>query len=114
MPVSAAVASPRRAEMAQGAQERAGLSVAVVRLLAVALDISEGWSPAPPAATLLIPLGYRDWPSVTSAVESRGDHVRRGVRALSGRPRILSGQALRVCDGEVRRSHDEWRGDAPV
>ena len=39
MPVSAAVASPRRAEMAQGAQHRAGLSVAVVRLLAVALDI---------------------------------------------------------------------------
>ena len=76
MPVSAAVASPRRAEMAQGAQHRAGLSVAVVRLLAVALDISEGWSPAPPAATLLIPFGYRDWPSVTSTVESPGGRKR--------------------------------------
>ena len=47
MPVSAAVASPRRAEMAQGAQHRAGLSVAVMRLLAGALDIRERWSQAP-------------------------------------------------------------------
>lgn len=76
MPVSAAVASPRRAEMAQGAEQRAGLNVAVVRLLAVALDISEGWCPAPPAATLLIPFGYRDWPSLTSTVESPGGRKR--------------------------------------
>ncbi len=76
MPVNAAVASPRPAETAQSAQYRAGLSVAVVRLLAVALDISEGWSPAPPAATLLIPFGYRGWPSVTSTVESSGGRKR--------------------------------------
>lgn len=71
MPVSSAVAAPSRTQIAGAPHHDAGLSVAVVRLLALALDISEGWSPAPPAAGLLIPFGYRDWPSLTSMVESR-------------------------------------------
>ncbi|MBS0169132.1 MAG: hypothetical protein JSR62_02150 [Nitrospira sp.] len=72
MPVSHVVASSHRTEIAGRPHEETGLSVAVVRLLAVALEMSEGWSPAPPAAGLLIPFGYHDWPSVTSLVESRG------------------------------------------
>ncbi|MCE7978456.1 MAG: hypothetical protein DYH03_15285 [Nitrospira sp. NTP1] len=36
------------------------------------LNISGGWSPAPPAAGLLIPFGYRDWPHLTSVVKSYG------------------------------------------
>ena len=71
MPVGHAVAAPPRTQIAGAPHHDAGLSVAVVRLLALALDISEGWSPAPPAAGLLIPFGYRDWPSLTSMVESR-------------------------------------------
>ncbi len=71
MPVSHAVASAPRAGIAGRFHDEAGVGVAVVRLLAVALEISEGWLPAPPAAGLLIPFGYHDWPSVTSRVESR-------------------------------------------
>lgn len=71
MPVSHAVAASPRMEISGRSHDEAGLSIAVVRLLALALDISEGWSPAPPAAGLLIPFGYRDWPSVTSMIESR-------------------------------------------
>lgn len=71
MPVSHAVAIAPRMEISGRPHDEAGLSVAVVRLLALALDISEGWSPVPPAAGLLIPFGYRDWPSVTSMIESR-------------------------------------------
>ncbi|MDR4480183.1 MAG: hypothetical protein R3B37_10635 [Nitrospira sp.] len=71
MPVGCAVASPRRAEMALDSQNRARLNVAVVRLLGLALDISEGWSSAPSAATLSIPFGYRDWPHLTSSVDAR-------------------------------------------
>lgn len=76
MPVSAAVASPHRAGIAQGVQSPKGLNVAVVRLLAVALDISAGLAPAPPAATVLVPFGYRDWPSLTSTAESPGGRKR--------------------------------------
>lgn len=71
MRASHAVAAPPRTQMSGAPHQEAGLNVAVVRLLALALDISEGWSPAPPAAGLLIPFGYRDWPSLTSMVESR-------------------------------------------
>lgn len=70
MPVTGAVASLRRAGIARDSHHTTGLSVVVARLLTVALDISEGWAPAPPAATLLIPSGYRDWPNLTSTVES--------------------------------------------
>ncbi len=71
MPVSGAVALPCRAGIDQSSNDRAGLNVAVVRLLSLALDISGGWSPAPPTAVLRIPFGYREWPSVTSTAESR-------------------------------------------
>lgn len=71
MPVSSAVASPHRTAIVREPHDTKGLNVAVVRLLALALDISEGWSPAPPAAGLLMPLGYRDWPHLTSNVKSR-------------------------------------------
>lgn len=73
MPVSVAVASPRRTTIAgKPQQDQTALNVAVVRLLALALDISEGWSPAPPTAGLLIPFGYRDWPNLMSVVKSHG------------------------------------------
>ncbi len=71
MSVSFAVATPQRTTIAGKPQDQTALNVAVVRLLALALDISEGWSPAPPTAGLSIPFGYRDWPSLTSVVESR-------------------------------------------
>ncbi len=71
MPVSYAVAAPQRTDLVGRPRDEAGLSVAVVRLLALALDISGGWSPAPPAAGLLIPPGYRDWPNLTSVVKSQ-------------------------------------------
>lgn len=71
MPVSDAVASPRRTTIAGNPQDQTGLNVAVVRLLALALDISGGWSPAPPAAWLSISFGYRDWPNLTSVVKSQ-------------------------------------------
>lgn len=71
MPVSHAVASPQRATIAGNPQAQTGLNVAVVRLLALALDISGGWSPAPPATGLLIPIGYGDWPHLTSVVTSQ-------------------------------------------
>ena len=57
MPVSHAVASPQRRTIAGKTSDQTGLHVAVVRLLALALNISGGWSPAPPAAGLLIPFG---------------------------------------------------------
>ena len=72
MPVSHAVASPQRTTVAGKPYDQTGLNVAVVRLLALALDISGGWSPAPPAAGLMIPFGYRDWPHLTSLVQSSG------------------------------------------
>ncbi|HMZ98285.1 MAG: hypothetical protein K1X60_08230 [Nitrospira sp.] len=72
MPVSDAVASPQRTTVAGKPYDQTGLNVAVVRLLALALDISGGWSPAPPAAGLMIPFGYRDWPHLTSLVQSSG------------------------------------------
>ena len=71
MPVSYAMASPRQTTIAGKPHGRTGLNVAVVRLLTLALDISGGWSPAPPASGLLIPFGYRDWPNVTSVVKSQ-------------------------------------------
>ncbi|ODT45567.1 MAG: hypothetical protein ABS70_02905 [Nitrospira sp. SCN 59-13] len=70
MPVSDAVASPQRTTVAGKRYDQSGLHVAVVRLLALALDISGGWSPAPPTTGLLIPCGYRDWPQLTSIVQS--------------------------------------------
>ena len=70
MPVSHAVTVPSRMDIVGMPLDEAGLNVAVVRLLALALDISQGWSPAPPAAGLLIPFGYRAWPSPASVVES--------------------------------------------
>ncbi|MFZ1505117.1 MAG: cytochrome P460 family protein [Nitrospira sp.] len=78
MSIRGAVALPRRASSNQSPNDSEGLNVAVVRLLSVALDLSGGWSSAPPTAILLIPFGYRDWPSVTSTVESRsGAHTLR-------------------------------------
>lgn len=71
MPVSVAAPSHQRPTIARKPQDQTGLNVAVVRLLALALDISGGWSPAPPAAGLLVPFGYRDWPSLTSLVKAR-------------------------------------------
>ena len=71
MPVSVAAPSHQRITIARKPQDQTGLNVAVVRLLALALGISGGWSPAPPAAGLLVPFGYRDWPSVTSLVQAR-------------------------------------------
>jgi hypothetical protein len=71
MPIIDAVASPRPATIAGKAQDQTGLNVAVVRLLALALGISGGWSPTPPASGLLIPSGYPDWPNVTSVVKSQ-------------------------------------------
>ena len=71
MPVSHAVASPQRPTIAGSPQAQTGLNVAVVRLLALALDISGGWSPAPPATGLLIPIGYGAWPHLTSVVTSQ-------------------------------------------
>ncbi|MCW5793169.1 MAG: cytochrome P460 family protein [Nitrospira sp.] len=70
MPVSDRVASPRRTTILGTPQDQTALNVAVVRLLALALNISGGWSPAPPASGLLIPFGYRDWPTLTSVVKS--------------------------------------------
>jgi len=70
MPVSDAVASPQRRTIVGKPQDQTGLNVAVVRLLALALDISGGWSPAPPAAGVVVPLGYRDWPNLASVVKS--------------------------------------------
>ncbi len=72
MPVSHAVAAPQRTTIVGKPSDQTGLHVAVVRLLALALNISGGWSPAPPAAGLLIPFGYRDWPHLTSVVKSYG------------------------------------------
>ncbi len=71
MPVRDRAASPRRTTIAGTPRDQTGLNVAVVRLLALALNISGGWSPAPPASGLLIPSGYRDWPHLTSVVKSR-------------------------------------------
>lgn len=71
MPVRDRVASPRRTTIVGTSQDQTALNVAVVRLLALALNISGGWSPAPPASGLLIPFGYRDWPNLTSVVKSQ-------------------------------------------
>jgi len=71
MPVVCAEASPQRTVIAANPHDETGLNVAVVRLLALALDISGGWSPAPPAEGLMIPFGYRDWPHLTSVVKAQ-------------------------------------------
>lgn len=69
MPVGVAAPSHQRTTI-EKPQDQTGLNVAVVRLLALALDISGGWSPAPPAAGLVASLGYRDWPNLASVVKS--------------------------------------------
>ncbi|MBI4001854.1 MAG: hypothetical protein HY348_08730 [Nitrospira defluvii] len=71
MPVPVAETLPTVGARVPDSSTTPSLSVLVVRLLALALDISGGWSPAPPAAALPIPAAYRDWPSLASSVESK-------------------------------------------
>jgi len=47
-----------------------GLNVTVVRLLAVALTISKGSASVPSGSAPPIPVGYRQWPCVTTVVKS--------------------------------------------
>lgn len=71
MPVPVAQTLPTVGARVPDPSATPSLGVLVVRLLALALDISCGWSPAPPAAAFPIPAAYRDWPSLASSVESK-------------------------------------------
>lgn len=71
MPVPGAQTPPSIGAKVPDSSVTSTLGVLVVRLLALALDISGGWSPSPPAAALPIPAAYRDWPSLASWVESK-------------------------------------------
>ena len=64
MPVPVAQTLPNVGARVPNSSSTPSLNVIVVRLLALALDISGGWSPAPPAAALPVPAAYRDWPSL--------------------------------------------------
>lgn len=70
MAVKVAEVSQSFAGTESESRTEAGLRVAVVRLLAVALSISGGHSPLQQGVALPIPDGYRDWPSLTSRVKS--------------------------------------------
>lgn len=71
MPVPVAQTSPNVGASITDSSAPPSLGVLVVRLLALALDISGGSSPSPPSAVLPIPAAYRDWPSLASSVESK-------------------------------------------
>lgn len=58
--------------MHKGDAREQTLHIVVVRLLAVALMVTDWRQPQGPAATLAMPNHYRTWPMVESGVESRG------------------------------------------